>query len=302
MIIPELAPSPPVCLPPVAQPRRPRHVLPVGATDCHCHVFEDVESYPLNAGRSYTPAEATLEHYLRMCETVGITRTVQVSASVYGADNSLTLNVIARLGQGRARGVAGVRPDVSPAEIKTLHNAGIRGVRVSSHVKGYGGTDAIGIIGPRIAPYGWHLQVHVHHASELADLEPMLLRAPFPMVFDHMGCVRGAEGVDSPGFQALLRILRERDDCWAKIASWQRRSDAGPPAYGDMKQYAQALVATRPDRLVFGTNWPNPSMFAPEQVPDDGDTVDQFCDWIPDEAVRHSILVDNPARLYGFGA
>ena len=300
MIIPEFAPVPPLCLAPVAQARQPRVRLPVGSTDCHCHVFEDFERYPLNAQRSYTPACATLEDYLRMCDTVGITRTVQVSASVYGADNSLTLAVIAKLGQARARGVAGVRPDVSPAEIKTLHNAGIRGVRVSSHVKGYGGTDTIPTIAPRIAPYGWHLQVHVHHASELATLEPLLLKAPVPLVFDHMGCVRGSEGVDSPGFQSLLRILRERDDCWAKIASWQRRSEVGPPTYADMRPYAQALVATRPDRLVFGTNWPNPSMFAPEPMPDDGDTVDQFSDWIPDEDVRHRILVDNPAKLYGF--
>jgi predicted TIM-barrel fold metal-dependent hydrolase len=263
-------------------------------------VFEDFETYPLNTDRSYTPATATLEDYLRMCEIVGITRTVQVSASVYGADNSLTLAVIAKLGQERARGVAGVRPDVSPAEIKTLHRGGIRGVRVSTFVKGYGGTDTIPTIAPRIAPYGWHLQIHVHHAGELAALEPLLLRTPVPLVFDHLGCVRGAEGVGGAGFQALLRILRARDDCWAKISSWQRRSDLGPPTYDDMRQYVEALVIARPDRLLFGTNWPNPSVFAPELMPDDGDTVDQFCDWIPDAAIRHRILVENPAVLYGF--
>jgi predicted TIM-barrel fold metal-dependent hydrolase len=106
--------------------------------------------------------------------------------------------------------------------------------------------------------------------------------------------------VGGAGFQALLRILRARDDCWAKISSWQRRSDLGPPTYDDMRQYVEALVIARPDRLLFGTNWPNPSVFAPELMPDDGDTVDQFCDWIPDAAIRHRILVENPAVLYGF--
>src|SRR5690606_5262138 len=133
----------PLCLPPLAQASRPAWTLPPGSTDCHCHVYQDPDRYPLIDGRSYTPQTATLDDYLALCEQIGIERTVQVSASVYGTDNSLTLDVIAELGQHRARGVAGLPPDVSHAELERLHRGGMRGVRLSTHVKGYGGTSAI---------------------------------------------------------------------------------------------------------------------------------------------------------------
>ncbi len=293
--------SPPaVCLPHDPRTRRPRYALPVGATDCHCHVFQDPQRYPLQPDRSYTPAPATLQDYLAMCDLVGLQRTVQVSASVYGTDNSLTLAVIAALGQHRARGVAGIALDTPDAELARLDAGGIRGARVSTSVRGYPGTDAIGLLAPRLQPLGWHLQVHVAGIEELVALEDTLLRTPVPLVFDHLGCARGGEGIGQPGFQALLRILRQRDDAWCKLSSWYRRSDMGPPDYPDMGPLVHALVAARPDRMLFGTNWPHPGMFAPEAVPNDGRLVEQFCQWVPSPETRKRILVDNPAQLYGF--
>lgn len=292
--------SAPVCVAYDPAPRRPRHALPAGATDCHCHVFEDPKRYPLIPVRSYTPPPASGAEYMAMCAAVGLERTVQVNASVYGADNSVTLDLIAALGQHRARGVAGVAIDVAPAELERLHAGGMRGARVSTYVKGYGGTDVIAALAPRLRPLGWHLQVHLLHADELAVLEEALLATPVPMVFDHMGGVRGGEGPGNAGFQALLRILHRRDDCWTKISSWYRRSDSGAPDYADMRPLVEALVEARPDRLVFGTNWPHPALFPPETAPNDGALVDLFCDWVPDAEMRRRILVDNPARLYGF--
>lgn len=291
--------EPPLCLG-FDMATRARWPLPKNATDCHCHVFDDTQRYPLNANRSYTPAPATLTQYQAMCAAVGLERTIQVNASVYGADNSISLDVIAALGQGRARGVAGVALDVSAAEIERLHAGGMRGARVSTHVKGYGGTDAIDVLAPRLKPFGWHLQVHLLHVEELLALESSLMKVPVPLVFDHMGGVRGSEGPGNKGFQALLRILRNRDDCWTKISSWYRRSDAGEPDYADMRPIVEALVEARRDRLVFGTNWPHPALFAPEKMPNDGALIDLFCDWVPDEAIRQRIFSDNPARLYGF--
>ena len=292
--------SAPQCLPPNSTARAPRERLPAGSTDCHCHVFADAARYPIVATRSYTPSPAPLDEYLRMCTTVGIDRTVQVNASVYGFDNTLTLDIIKKLGQHRARGVAGITPDTSSEELDRLHAGGIRGVRLSTKVKGYGGTDLIAVLGRMVAPLGWHLQLHVSSSAELTSLEAMLMEVPAALVFDHLGCVRGREGVDSPGFQTVLRMLRNRDDCWVKISSWYGRSDAGPPDYADMKPLAQALVATRPDRVVFGTNWPHPNRFPPASMPDESDLVDVFCDWVPDVGQRERILVENPAALYGF--
>jgi predicted TIM-barrel fold metal-dependent hydrolase len=291
----------PVCIGPHPNPRKPRHKLPAGSTDCHCHVFDDPQKYPLVEPRSYTPPYLPLARYLGMCETVGLQRTVQVNASVYGFDNSLTLDIIAALGQHRARGVAGIRPDVTAAELARLNAGGMRGARLSTRVKGYGGTELLDTFAQKLAPLGWHLQLHVGNNSELAELETRLMKLPAALVFDHMGCVRGGrDTVDSAGFQALLRIVQKRDDCWVKISSWYHRSQSGAPDFADMRPFAHALVAARPERMVFGTNWPHPNHFPPETCPDDGDLIDLFCDWIPDAAVRERILVTNPAQLYGF--
>ena len=293
----------PACIAPHPDPRKPRHTLPPGSADCHCHVFEDPQKYPLTEHRSYTPPYLPLSRYLAMCQTVGIQRTVQVNASVYGYDNSLSLDIIAELGQQRARGVAGVSADVTTKELKRLHDGGFRGARLSTHVKGYGGTELIDILAPKVAPLGWHLQLHVGNNKEIAELESELMQVPAALVFDHLGCVRGGKDtVDSPGFQALLRILQDRDDCWVKISSWYHRSRSGPPDYADMRPFAHSLVDARPDRVVFGSNWPHPNHFPPEVNPDDGDLIDLFCDWFPDAAVRERICVTNPAQLYGFPA
>lgn len=285
-------------LAPILETHRPRHRLPAGSTDCHCHTFEDAGRYPRGKEFSYVPAPAPLAHYLRMCDTVGLQRTVQVNSSIYGSDSTVTLDVISTLGQHRARGVAGIRPDATRAELGRLHAGGIRGARLSTKVKGYGGTELIDVIVGKIKPLGWHLDLHLGAVAEIVALEPVFLELPVPLVFDHMGSVLGREGVDAPGFQALLRILRRRDDCWVKISSWYRLSEA--PDWSDMRPMAQALVEARPDRLVWGSNWPHPNRYHEKDVPNDGDLIDAFCDWVPDASIRERIFATNPARLYGF--
>ncbi len=289
--------TPPLCPGPDRQPRKPRHAIPAGAVDCHCHVFEDQGRYPLNANRSYTPELCTRDDYLAMCKVLGIDRTVQVNASVYGPDNSVTLDLIAALGQHRARGVAGLSLDTTVAEVERLNAGGFRGVRLSTSVKGYGGTDAIEPMSEKIRPFGWHLQLHVGKSAELSEHESRIMKLPVPVVFDHLGCVRASEGVSSPGFQALVRMLKGRDDFWVKISSWYRRSDTGAP-YEDMKPIAQALMEARPDRCVWGSNWPHPECHV--AIPNDGDLLDQFCDWAGNESLIRQVLVTNPERLYGF--
>ena len=293
-----VAGNPPLCQGPDPQPRKPRHAIPAGVIDCHCHVFADQSQYPLVANRSYTPQLCTLADYLRVSEILGVTRMVQVNASTYGFDNTLTLDVIAKLGQKRARGIAGVAPDVSESEIPKLHDGGMRGVRLSTMVKGYGGPELLAVIAKTIKPFGWHVQLHVDKISETAALEQQLLDHPTPIVFDHLGRVRGGEGVNAAGFQALLRILKQRNDCWVKLSSFYRLSDAGAPAFADMKPVAQALLKARPDRVVWGSNWPHPIWDG--AMPNDGDLMDLVCDWCGDAATLQRVLVDNPATLYGF--
>src|SRR5690606_667737 len=148
--------------------------------------------------------------------------------------------------------------------------AGFRGVRLSTHMKGYGGTDAIQALAPVLRPFGWHMQIHLVRVDEIAALEEQFMAISAPLVFDHMGGVRGDEHPDCPGFQALLRLLQRRDDCWVKISSWYRRSNRSDGSFSDMQPFVQSLVETRPDRLLFGSNWPHPNLFNDDRVPDDG--------------------------------
>ena len=150
---------------PRSQIRKPRHRLPFGSTDCHCHTFED--GYPHAADISYLPAPAPLSAYLHMCEAIGLERTVQVNSAAFGFDNSVTLDLIMKLGQERALGVAGIRPDAPDAEIERLHAGGMRGARLSTKVKGYGGTELLDALAKKVRPFGWHVDLHLNSAAEI---------------------------------------------------------------------------------------------------------------------------------------
>ncbi len=115
---------------------------------------------------------------------------------------------------------------------------------------------------------------------------------------EYMGRARGAEGVNAPGFGVIRRLLTERDDCWTKISSWYRLSDSGQSDNADMKPFVQTLLADRPDRCVWGTNWPHPGLT--EFMPNDADLLDQLESWLPSDAVREPLFASNAAKLYRF--
>jgi predicted TIM-barrel fold metal-dependent hydrolase len=153
-------------------------------------------------------------------------------------------------------------------------------------------------IAPRVAPLGWHLEINIAKAADWVGLEPRLARCPVPLVFDHLGRPRGGEGVDQPGFKVIRRLLAGRDDCWTKISSFYRLSDSGPPDYADMKPFIEILLGERPDRCVWGTNWPHPGMT--KFRPNDADLLDLLESWIPRDALRVPLFAANAARLYRF--
>ena len=211
--------------------------------------------------------------------------------------NRVTLDAIAAMGE-RCRGIAVIEPDTSDAELEALSRGGIRGIRLSTSLKGGIGTEHLDSLADRVKDLGWHIVLHLHSVGEIAELEPRLRRLKVDFLIDHLGRVRGGEGVGHPGFQALLNLLERSDNCWAKLSSWYRLSDQGPP-YDDMRPMAEALIAARPDRVLWGSNWPHPILWE-GVMPNDGDLLDQFMAWAGDAATCTQILVDNPARLYGF--
>jgi predicted TIM-barrel fold metal-dependent hydrolase len=269
---------------------------PAGSTDCHMHIFGPYDRYPLSPGRGYTPPEASIAAYRDMCATIGVSRTVIVQPSIYGTDNAVTLDAVAALGADRARAIVVVDDSIDLASLRAMGARGACGVRFNA-VSGNGTPLAqLEALGERLAGLGWHLQLYAH-AAEMVALEPVLARLPCPLVIDHMGGVKTAEGgAGNPGFKALIRLLE--GGAWAKLCGY-RSSSAGHP-YADVAAMAAAMVAAAPERCLWGTDWPHPSLQTAAEVPDDGHLMDLLAAWAPAPDLRRAILVDNPARLYGF--
>ena len=284
------------CQPPHPNPRPPSFSLPAGSCDSHCHVFGPGAVFPYHPKRSYTPPDAPYEALTGLHETLGLDRAVIVQATCHGDDNRAMLDAIARAG-GRYRGVAMIDGAIGDAELEALHDGGVRGVRLSfaRHLSGPPDFSNVARIAARIAPLGWHLVLYLE-AEDVVENADALGRLGVPVVIDHMARVRVADGLDQAPFQLLLGFLRDAD-FWVKISCAERLSVSGAP-FADVVPFAAALIDAAPDRVLWGTDWPHPNMVG--QMPDDGDLTDMLLAYAPDEELRRKILVDNPARLYGF--
>jgi len=154
---------------------------------------------------------------------------------------------------------------------------------------------ALEAMAARIAPLGWNINLQLDGRT-LPEHAAMLRRLPCPLVIDHNGKFLEPVPVEHPGVRALLGLL-DTGRVWIKLSAPYETSRSGPPAYDDVSALARALVAAHAERCVWASNWPHPNIKPPPPNPA---MLDLLLDWAPDEATRHRILVDNPARLYGF--
>jgi len=279
---------------PNPDPGIPKIVAPPNACDCHAHIVGPVSRYPFTEDRSYTPAEALREQYVRMLNALRLSRAVIVQPSFYGTDNRCIYDAVAE-SHGQWRGVAVISPDTPRQEVQRLHDAGFRGVRISLIFKGGLSVDAMEQTANLIAPFGWHLQL-VLDGRELAELAPRLRKLPVPIVVDHIGHVPAQFGAQHPGFQALLTLVRE-GNCWVKL-SGPYISSEHPYPYEDVALMARTLVNAGPERIVWGSDWPHTALKGP--MPIDATLLDLLGDWVPDIGTRNRILSENPAKLYNF--
>ncbi|MFB7449585.1 amidohydrolase family protein [Streptomyces sp. NPDC056194] len=286
-----------------AGPSRPEFRLPDGAVDAHCHVFGPGAEFPYAPERKYTPCDASKDQLFALRDHLGFARAVVVQATCHGADNTAMVDAL-RASGGLARGVATLRPDVTDAQVRELHEAGVRGVRfnfVKRLVDAAPQQDLRDIV-EKIAPYGWHV-VAYFEAADLADLRDFFLSIPVPLVIDHMGRPDTAKDPDGPDFEAFLNFMRARPDIWCKVTCPERLSVSGPPAldgerraYRDVVPFARRVVEEFPDRVLWGTDWPHPNLT--DHMPDDGLLVDFVPHIAPTPELRQKLLVDNPMRLY----
>ena len=275
--------------------RAPRLRAPEGSCDTHMHFY--AARYPRHPEGPPPPADALPADYLALMTALGIGRVVVVQPNAYGDDNSFTLDAVAELGLARARAVVAIRPDIDDASLQAMHAAGARGVRVMDLPGGFTRLGGLHDVADRVAPLGWHPIVQLD-GRRLPQAEASLSRLRGDYVIDHVAKFLEPVTPEHEAFRSLLRLL-ERGNCWVKLSAVYETSRTGAPLYEDVGRLAAALVKAAPERMLWASNWPHPSAPA-DALPDDAGLLDRLLDWAPDEAVRRRILVDNPARLYGF--
>jgi len=294
-----------------AQPATPVDFdVPALACDCHTHIHGDVEKFPFFAGRVYTPEPASPEEMAALHKALHIERVVIVTPSVYGTDNSSTLFGMKARGT-TARGVAVIDDKTTEAQLDAMQADGFRGSRINLATGGVSdpnvGRARFSAAVERMKARGWHVQLYTT-LPMISAIKELVLASPVPAVFDHFGGLEASLGLEQPGFSDLIALVKS-GKAYVKISGAYRSSNLAPD-YQDMVPYARALIAANPDRIVWGTDWPHPDSspvegrkptdIAPFYQIEDGRLLNQLPVWAPDAEVREKILVDNPARLYGF--
>lgn len=271
----------------------PQFKVPPNTADCHFHIYDN--RFPPAAGGLPAP-DATPEDYRALQARLGTTRGVVVQPSLYGTDNRPTLAGMAALGPN-FRGVAVVTPAVSDAELHRLHGLGIRGIRFNLAQAGTTTLDMLEPLSQRVDALGWHCQINMP-GDKIAAASDTFLKIRGKLVFDHLAHCPQPAGVQSDTFKLMRRLL-DQGNTWVKLTGLYADTTVGPPSYADTVAVARAFAAAAPTRCVWGTDWPHPTE-RQDKKPDDALLLDLFPTFVPNEADRTRILVDNPAELYDF--
>lgn len=290
--------SPRQCLPPRIIENVPeKRILPAGSCDTHMHVFAGADEYPLSPLRNYTPQPVGWSRYRSVMNALGIDRAVLVQPSVYGTDNRLLLETLAAEPE-MLRGVVVVEASTSDGEIAALDRAGVRGIRVNRRNPGGLTFDDMVKLAGRIEPFGWHIQLQTTFLDD-ANAEAVIRSSPVPVVLDHMGFLKPETSLDDPDLSNLLRLL-EGGNLWIKLSAPYHlsRIPKGADAYSDMHGLVGKLLACRPDRILWASDWPHCELY--EHMPDDTDPALLLSLNTRDEDLQQQVFVRNPATLYGF--
>jgi 2-pyrone-4,6-dicarboxylate lactonase len=284
-------------------PSTPRFVLPAGAVDAHCHVFGPGAEFPYAPERKYTPCDASKAQLFALRDHLGFDKNVIVQATCHGSDNSAMVDALQH-SQGRARGIATVKRDVTDQVLQDMHDAGVRGVRFNfvKRLVDFTPKDELMEIAHRIKAWGWHVVIYFE-AVDLPELWDFFSSLPTSVVVDHMGRPNVQHPVDGPEFSLFMKFMHDHDNVWSKVSCPERLSISGPKAvhgeqnaYQDVVPFARRVVETFSDRVLWGTDWPHPNL--KDHMPDDGLLVDFIPYIAPSAELQRKLLVDNPVRLY----
>lgn len=283
----------------------PGYAAPRNACDAHFHIFGPADKYPhVTTDLRYRPPCAPLDAYLPLARRLGFERFVFVQPSAYGLDNACMLDAMAEVDPAVRRGIVHLdEANAKDADLARQHERGVRGVRINISPIRKPEAGLADALRPKIVrtakicrELGWHVDLLLP-GWLIGELMPTLRELPVAFSVAHMGLFPASGGASQPGFRDLLALAGDGSKrCWVKLTGIYRFSQAA--GFADVKPFAQALIATAPDQLIWGSDFPHLSFH------DKVGTVELYnklADWAPDAAMRRRILADNPARLFGFG-
>jgi D-galactarolactone isomerase len=263
-----------------------------GATDTHIHFYD--RAVPPAPG-TLMPGHFDVTMYRELQRRLGLERVVVVQPNAYRHDNRVTLDAVKALGPS-ARAVVVVAEKTAEEELEAMTQAGAVAQRFFNLPGGSVQFDRMDDIMARVHPLGWHANLQLD-GRDLPKYEAQIRRLPGKFVIDHNGKFLVPVSPEHEGF-ILLKKLVDTGRCWVKLSAPYETSKTGAPKYEDVSKLARALVRHAPERMLWASNWPHPTV--PPGTLDDLELLELLDDWAPREADRRSILVDNPAQLYGF--
>lgn len=271
--------------------------IPDNACDCHHHIYNPIHfPYAPDDVRNQPPA--TVEAYRLLQRKLRVKRNVIIQPSAYGTDNECLLDALRQMGN-QARGVVVVDRNISESELDAMNQLGVRGVRFNIATGAADDREAILSLAQRINQFGWHVHFWMS-ANDTVKMESLLNQLPSQIVFDHRGHLPQPEGINHPAFKVICDLI-SKGKAWVKLSGLYQDSKIGEPTYADTVKVGKAFVQFAPERMLWGSDWPHPSIFSERKPwPDDANMLSLLAEQAPDETVRNRILVDNPAILYGF--
>ncbi len=273
---------------------RPKLRLPPGATDTHFHFIGPQQQFPLKPNHVFGHLQfedTSIEDWLKMQEALGLSRGLHVLSMMYENNYELALHAQSRF-PDRLRSVIVPWSGITDGELDILTSVGVVGYRITWRLDRNIDKRMIG----RTAERGWSMH-YLHRADEheLDHWKPIILATPGRFVLEHMGGVDPSRGIDGEGFKFVLECL-DTGRCWVKLSPRISKHDDFP--FSDTDPLVRKLVEHAPTRLLWGSDWPHPQYFKP--MPNDVRLLDMMLGWVPEEATRKLIFVDNPVEIFGF--
>ncbi|MFB5269715.1 amidohydrolase family protein [Paenibacillus enshidis] len=267
------------------------------ACDCHHHIYDPLR-FPYSPEDKRGQPSSTVQDYRKLQTRLGMTRNVIITPSAYGTDNRCTLDALLQMGSN-SRAVVVVDQGITKAELSCMHDIGVRGIRFNISTGAPKDFALIQSLAERIADFGWHIQFWMN-ADDTVEMSKLLNKLACPIVFDHLGGIPLSVGARHPAFK-IMNSLMEQGKAWVKLSGVYHLSLEGPPYYTDTLPLATAFIETAPERVIWGSDWPHPSMYsAGKPMPNDANLLDLLAEQASNQEMFYKILVDNPARLYDF--